>query len=314
VNTVNNKSYVGVHKQSSLHFDGYIGCGLNRNINRGINKHPKTYFQRAVKKHGFDKFIRHTIAYFESKEEAYKMEASIVTYEFIKRKDTYNTALGGHGGAVLSVMKEVSVFTIEGEYINTYISITEAKLLLEIGSIKIDFPKTSEQVIKGFRWRLGNDTTALKPLTKIPDVILEARIGPKPKSEQKNNKRGYYAATLLSKYDMEGNFIRSYISTKQATDDIGLRSHNLVYALKDESKTFGGYRWRYGDNKNTLPPLEDKGGRRKAIVMLSKDGEVLKEFPTVTSASKAGFTAVTNILKGRQRATKEGYTFIYKKD
>ena len=57
VNTVNNKTYIGVHKTDRDDFDGYIGCGVN--INRPATyKKSKTPFQYAVNKYGIDKFIR----------------------------------------------------------------------------------------------------------------------------------------------------------------------------------------------------------------------------------------------------------------
>ena len=67
MNTVNNKTYIGVHKTDKDDFDGYIGCGVN--INRPATyKKSKTPFQYAVNKYGIDKFIRTTLFTFDNEE------------------------------------------------------------------------------------------------------------------------------------------------------------------------------------------------------------------------------------------------------
>lgn len=91
--TENGKIYIGVHKTENPEiFDGYIGNGIKKGY---CIKNPKTPFQYAVKKYGFSKFKRNILFVFDTEEEAYKKEAELVTYEFIKRKDNYNSCLGG---------------------------------------------------------------------------------------------------------------------------------------------------------------------------------------------------------------------------
>lgn len=95
--TVNGKIYIGVHKTENPDiFDGYIGNGIEIGWNI---KNPKTAYQYALKKYGYSKFKRSTLYVFNTEEEAYNKEAEIVTMDFIKRRDNYNTAIGGkHSG------------------------------------------------------------------------------------------------------------------------------------------------------------------------------------------------------------------------
>ena len=51
INKINNKIYIGVHKQVNEDFDGYIGCGVYKN-DRSTYSQPKTHFQYAVHKYG----------------------------------------------------------------------------------------------------------------------------------------------------------------------------------------------------------------------------------------------------------------------
>lgn len=77
---VNHKIYVGVHKTANPN-DRYLGSGLHLNS--------------AIKKHGRHNFKKEILHLCETKEEAYRLEKSIVNREFIGREDTYNMNLGG---------------------------------------------------------------------------------------------------------------------------------------------------------------------------------------------------------------------------
>jgi len=79
---VNNKIYIGLHSTNNLD-DSYIGSGK--------------VLKQAILKYGKDKFIREVLYVFSTRKEARDMEASIVTTEFIERKDTYNLIEGGGG-------------------------------------------------------------------------------------------------------------------------------------------------------------------------------------------------------------------------
>jgi len=82
-NKVNNKIYVGVHSTYNLN-DGYIGSG--KILLKAIKKHRKENFTRTILHFAYDKA------------HAYTIESQIVDVWFVKRKDTYNTFLGGVGG------------------------------------------------------------------------------------------------------------------------------------------------------------------------------------------------------------------------
>ena len=58
-------------------------------------KKSKTPFQYAVNKYGVKNFTRKTLAVFDNEEDAYLLEETIVTKEFIQREDVYNSTIGG---------------------------------------------------------------------------------------------------------------------------------------------------------------------------------------------------------------------------
>lgn len=83
-NLVNNKIYVGVHKQVTDSFDGYLGSGK--------------WFRRSVKFHGRYNFIRETLSIHSSMDSAYSEERIIVNEDFLDSGNSYNLRLGGKGG------------------------------------------------------------------------------------------------------------------------------------------------------------------------------------------------------------------------
>lgn len=84
-NLINGKVYVGKHmapEHDPLDVS-YLGSGI------GI--------RRAVDKHGAHNFKKELIAICDTEEQAYELEAQIVTDEFVARPDTYNGVSGGVG-------------------------------------------------------------------------------------------------------------------------------------------------------------------------------------------------------------------------
>ena len=81
-NLINNKYYIGKHKQSSLEFDGYLGSG--------------SALKKAVKKYGSENFKRETLKVFNTEEESYQYEALLVE-KHLSNSMCYNLAPGGSG-------------------------------------------------------------------------------------------------------------------------------------------------------------------------------------------------------------------------
>lgn len=95
INIVNNKIYIGVHGTNEPYkFDNYLGCGVYANSPKSYNK-GETPFKAAVHKYGPKNFRRITLFVLETLQEALELESKIVDENFLSRKNVYNITLGG---------------------------------------------------------------------------------------------------------------------------------------------------------------------------------------------------------------------------
>ena len=145
--TVNGKIYIGVHRtEDPDSFDGYIGFGIYRDNHWYIN-HPVTAFHRAVKKYGFNKFKRAVLKVFDNEDDAFKAEKEHVTKEFIRRRDNYNTAVGGKGGTNFSHPRQ---YDLEGNFINEFLCVAE--ICEALGKSKATLSRRRKEP-----WKLNED-------------------------------------------------------------------------------------------------------------------------------------------------------------
>lgn len=99
VNTVNGKTYIGVHGTNNMH-DGYIGCGIYRQSDANRERYKKgsnSQFIKAVSKYGYDSFKRYELDFFNSMSEALEEEKFIVNKQWVVGKYNYNSTGGGRG-------------------------------------------------------------------------------------------------------------------------------------------------------------------------------------------------------------------------
>jgi len=228
INTVNRKIYVGVHStKDPSKFDGYIGNG----VYKGSKFKVSTPFRRAVIKYGEDKFERVTLGIFDTKEEAYYQEAQIVTEEFIKRKDTYNVAIGGDNRGAHTT--KIIQYTLSGKFI---------KVWNRLQDVVDHFNKKSHQAL--VKALTGKRASYLKYQWKyweedFPEVIppIEGRI---PDKVIKYSLDG----DLIEEFDSAYAAAKSVTDSKDRTNQLISNRARIIKKCTQTLKPYAGYQWR----------------------------------------------------------------------
>lgn len=217
-NIVNNKIYIGVHQTENPEiFDGYLGCGLSRSSLTTYMKHPVTPFHYAVKKYGYDAFKRSIIKIFDTVEEALNLEAEIVNKEFIKRKDVYNSVVGG--GLPPNLSKTVYQYSLEGKYLNTWPSMTEVGAIYNISPNSIGEAVKYKRACNKFFWTFE----------KFESINIDEYTSHNPE-------------VSVYVYDSNKNFISSYNSYTECCKALGDSSvAHIQRAAKLGNKVQGYY-------------------------------------------------------------------------
>ncbi len=337
-NIVNNKIYVGVHKTENCDvFDGYIGCNVKVNNPSSYQK-PTTPFQFAVKKYGIKNFKRAIIKANLTKKEAFKLEGEIVNLEFVKRKDTYNVAIGGNGG---KPGKAVNQFDFSGKLLKKWDSIVEVCEFYNTAWMAVYnavFYKTSKL---GYYWSFSNEIDPTKFVNNAGTRIYsyngetgnilneyesfhEASRDLKiPMCTIQNATRGgykthgvYFSKQRLEKYTgmetvnirnkvlyvytLPGEFIAELKTTKEILNFFSIKTTNGIQRALRGQTPFKGYQISL-EKEERLPEVKDPRKLKKAVGEYSLTGDLLNTYETVTKARKVYGAGVSRCLRGQQK-------------
>lgn len=259
-NKINGYIYIGVHRTNVDINDGYIGCGLYNCINWSKQfRHYK--FHNAVKKYGISNFVRETLFEFEDTESgkraAYKKEAELVNREFLKRKDVYNTCLGGKVPSSI-LEKEVAQYELNGTFLRTYHSIAHASQMTGISDSGIQSACSGEtKYCKNYQWRYFNGDES-----DIPPV-------------KGRNK-------CIYQFDLQGNYIAYYKTCQEASEKTGITKSSINDACNKKIRSSHGYYWSYEKRFEYVP----KDSSDTAIACYEDDGTFVKVYASLAEASK----------------------------
>ena len=252
VNTVNNKIYVGVHITNTPYkFDGYYGDGITGTSCYWF-KHPKYPFQRACKKYGLKAFKRYTLMVFDTYEEALEQEKIVVNAEFIRRPDTYNVALGGGSGLVLSTEKPVYQYGLDGNFIKEYRSISDASRRLEIPVSEIICAAQTGGISHGFYWTFK----------KVMKLNLE------------NFKKPQAKPVYLYNSDFE--FVEEMESISQCAKKLEVTNRSVQRAIERHTKCSSFY-ISFDKTDSFEKPEKIRNKQRSSFYQYGLDGNFIKE-------------------------------------
>ena len=338
VNKENGKLYIGVHKTENPEiFDGYIGNGVY--IGYSL-ENPKTVYQHALKKYGYKSFIRTVLFAYDTVEEALKKEAELVTPEFVKQDNNYNTAVGG---GYLIIYKSIYQFnnkkelvkTWEGNYsIAEYYGISINQIQYAIHNKKIlldsyfsyeenpDFDQYSKYKVFDL-YQFSTDGTLIEVFKNTRECSeklnlsfksLETAITEKKKYKNcywthsqdnishiiKLNKLYNLQNNPIQQFDKNHQLIQEYNSIKEAAEILGYKYDSIKAAARLGHLV---------DNQFYFKSTRQVSKNQKVGQYNVNTGELIKIWDSIAQCSKQHPKA-REVVKGQRKQT-HGYTFKY---
>ena len=121
----------------------------------------------------------------------------------------------------------------------------------------------------------------------------------------------YSHSKTIVQYDLKGNIVAKYPSMMEAYRQTGVHYANIRACITGRRQQMGGYVWKVEGESFVAP----KSKKAKEIVQYDKDGNFLKSWPSVLSASLSlgmkSSNSLIRCLKNRTHTCK-GYIWKYK--
>ncbi len=160
-----------------------------------------------------------------------------------------------------------------------------------------------------FKWEQIDTATSTDELAKKEkEYILEFNS----KQEGYNSDSGGGIKKSVYQYDIHtGDLINKYPNLTVAGNVINAKKKDLSEVCLSVNKLYKGFYWSY-DFVDNFIPLKDK--RKKIIQKLSLDGDFIKEFNSVSEASKqtgCNKTSIAKVCRG-ERKSSGGYLWKYR--
>lgn len=333
-NKINNKIYIGVHKTDNPYkFDGYLGCGANINDTHSwmYGKYP---IHAAIRKYGIHAFNRKTLKVFDNLQDALDLERWLVDDTFISRPDTYNATLGG--GIPPSSNKVIYQYSLDGEYIREWKSITEASIYYKCSSSSIgraildntpsigylwqdykldklslsDF-KIDANKIQCYMYNLdGSFNTEFNSITECAKYLNKkiADISRNCKTGSIVNKQYYISTHKYEVFPIPQNNLERPVYQYDIYGNFIKGFKNVKEAKKELSISAhiptnirantlcGGYQWSW----EKVDKMPTKKAKSRKVGRYSLEGELLETYSSIRKA-KEFCSGSTNALYGRQK-------------
>jgi hypothetical protein len=153
----------------------------------------------------------------------------------------------------------------------------------------------------------------------------KARLGVSVKHSDGGNKkraegvRRYYENNKkpVLQYDLDGNFIKEWESSVDAGKILGMPYSNINRVCKNKGLITAGFMWRYKNGEIDIKIekyVKPESSSNKIIIQLTKEGEIVKEFKSITEAflvTGIKRTNISNCLTGVNKSA-GSYKWVYK--
>lgn len=297
------KTYV-IYKATNI-INGKVYVGKTYNFEKRKREHIYDIdndlpFHKALKKYGVDSFKWEIIDYASTDEEIREKEIfwikELNTCIHSPNSNGYNITLGGEGGVSWN-SRPVAQFSLEGVYIDTFISVASASILLGLDRKTIlDAANGKYAQGCGYLWKYKDEWDG----NSLPSYI-------KPDSKLKKT---------IIQLDMDGNFIREYESVLEASKILGIGRSNISNCLIGNTRRCGGYQWIYSSDYNPNIDYHFRGIQRgNGILQLDDDFTIINHFANCSEAARGigEETSVHKLIHSRLSDNKRCRGYFWRK-
>lgn len=274
-NLINKKVYIGQTQRTiQQRWSEHLKNGLNKENKSSCNYH----LYNAMRKYGIEHFIIEEIEFCDNEQLDTREMFWIKEYESFNPDIGYNETMGGSGSKIYNY-DEIYRLYDNGE------SLVEISLHTNISRSYL------EQIIKFYK-NYNHE-----------DVWNRAKL-----YSSKNK------GTPICQYDVDGNFINTFNSAKEAERMVPKTSKsNIRKSCINKSGLSGGFQWRF---LNDDPPGRYEGRGvydPKLVYQYNLDGELIRSFDSINQASKITNVDYRSIIAccNKKYKTAGGYIWSY---
>lgn len=178
-------------------------------------------------------------------------------------------------------------------------TLEEKRKLMQGDSNPMKNPMYKQKVIDA---RKGNNSW----VTDLMKENLKARI----QESVKNNTQSGNKAIL--QYDLEGNFIKEWISITQVSKELGFCNKVIIDTCKGRKISSCGFVWRYKTPNYLLKIEIPKKPVNQLLIQYDKEMNIINEFESLIDAFKSTNVSKSSISHNLSGRTKSAGGFIWK--
>lgn len=212
-NKLNNKAYIGQSIHIEERWKEHIWGKGNQPLHIDIAKY-------GIENFNFE------IIELCSKDQLLEKEKYWIKY-FNTYPNGYNLNDGGdnHAFAITKTKKDIYCYDLEGNFLQKYDSLSEAERITGIANSNISRAAKNKGKTLNYQWRY-----------EYQEKIL-------PYKRQNTNVK--HTGKLINQYDLNMNYIATFISAGQAEELTGVHHSGINMVCNKKRKTAGGFIWRF---------------------------------------------------------------------
>lgn len=255
-NNINGKRYIGISQNPKRRW-------------KNGNGYKTQLFGKAINKYGWDNFTHEILFTGLTENDACEKEIELISlYNTTDDKYGYNILDGGDITSCLlrPNSKRVYQYSLDGDYIGEYESISEATR--QVGFGVSECINGRARTAYDFQW-----------FDKYMGEKVEPKLNRCESISLSQSKEVY-------QYTIDGDFIRKYSSIKEASGINNIERTGIHNCMKGKQLTHKGYRWYSEYLGEKIEPIEQYHNRPRRVYQYSLDGKYINSYPSLRNASK----------------------------